>query len=347
MNSEKKLSILIADDEEGLRFSLASILEMEGYPVQTAGDGLEALELVKNNSFDIAFFDIRMPGMNGVEAFKKIKEVSSETIVVMMTAYAMNDLIREALKEGAFACISKPFEIEDVLNTVKEINSKKTGLIISRDRAIENLIENNLKSAGFIPVSKNDFKSCAAFIQRREPFFIFAVEPLRGDYQTIKEIASKMPGSSIVIITSDECGVFKEFKNIKCLKMPINKTILSELFSHSNKPFAAIIGSDPIWSNNLKLAVIAKGYESAYYAGAKSFFEEHNIEKCNFVICDASAIADIEGFCGKVKEKNPGIKIIFIFDFESSVSDSLKKLDISILRKPFDSQELLTIMEKS
>ena len=76
MSAEKNLNILIADDEEGLRFSLASILEIEGYRVKTAGDGLEALELVKSNSFDIAFFDIRMPGMNGVEVFKKIKEIS-------------------------------------------------------------------------------------------------------------------------------------------------------------------------------------------------------------------------------------------------------------------------------
>ncbi|MDR2426777.1 MAG: response regulator [Endomicrobium sp.] len=347
MNPGKKLNILIADDEEGLRFSLASILEIEGYPVQTACDGLEALELVKNNAFDIAFFDIRMPGMNGVEVFKKIKQISPEMIVVMMTAYAMNDTIREAIKEGAFACISKPFEIEDVLNTVKEINSKKSGLIISHNSGIEDLLDDNLKSAGFISVIKSDFKSAADFIKRRKPEIIFAVEPVQNDYEIIKKTAEKMPDSIVVIISLSECKELKMLKNIKYMSIPINKNILSELLLYSGKQQTVIISGDPLWSNNLKIAVVAKGYEAVYYAAVESFLKEHDIEKCNFIICDACEIHDIDVFYGKVKEKNGFAKIIFVFDFESSVVDSLKKLNISFLYKPFDSHELFDIMEKS
>lgn len=347
MNTEKQLNILIADDEEGLRFSLASILEIEGYSVQTAGDGLEALELVKNNAFDIAFFDIRMPGMNGVEAFKKIKEISPETIVVMMTAYAMNDLIKEAIKEGAFACISKPFEIEDVLSTVKEINSKKTGLIISQKNIdAEDLLISILKSSGFIAVSKPDFKSAEDFIKRREPELVFAIEPSSDDSAAIKDIAGKLGKSKVVVATSSECKEFEEINNIKCVRLPLNKSVLGEFFSNSDKKKAAIISSDTIWSNNLKIAVVAKGYDVTYYPSVENIFEGADMERYDFVICDAGEIADVDNFYAKVKEKNGKAKVIFIFDFESSVSENLKKLNISFLQKPFDSQDLLAAMEK-
>lgn len=347
MNSEKKLNILIADDEEGLRFSLASILEIEGYSVQTAGDGLEALELVKNNAFDIAFFDIRMPGMNGVEAFKQIKKISPETIVVMMTAYAMNDLIKEAIKEGAFACISKPFEIEDVLNTVKEINAKKTGLIISFDGDAKDFIETSLKSAGFIAANKENFKSAQDFINRREPDLIFVVEPQKEDMERIKETAKKLKNSVTVVITAAGCKGFEGIKNIKCIKSPLSKSILAEFFTNSGKPGAVIISGDTIWSNNLKIAIIAKGYDVAYYPTTETFFEGSEIEKCDFIICDAGEISDIDGFFSGIKEKNSKAKVIFIFDYESSVSESLKKMNISFLQKPFDTHELLAVMEKA
>ncbi|MDR3256124.1 MAG: response regulator [Endomicrobium sp.] len=121
---DKKLNILIADDEEAIRFPLASIFEMEGYNVKTAENGLEVLKLIENDDFDIAFFDIKMPEMDGVEVFKEIKKLNKKMTVVIMTADTMTELVKEAIQEGAFACISKPFEIEDVLNMIKEIAFK-------------------------------------------------------------------------------------------------------------------------------------------------------------------------------------------------------------------------------
>ncbi|MCL2485589.1 MAG: response regulator, partial [Endomicrobia bacterium] len=170
---EKKLNILIADDEEGLRFSLASILEIEGHNVLTAENGLQALDLVKNTDFDIAFLDIRMPEMNGVEVFKEIKKINTKTIVVMMTAYAMNDLIREAIKEGAFACISKPFEIEDILNTVKEINTKPSALIVSSDNETINFLVSNLRHSGVMSIIEENLEKALMFADRRKPSLIF------------------------------------------------------------------------------------------------------------------------------------------------------------------------------
>ena len=121
---DRKLKILIVDDEDGLRLSMAGIIEMDGHEVLDANNGYDAIELAKQHTFDIAFFDIKMPGINGVETFKQIKKISPKTVSVMMTAYAVQHLIQEALDEGAYACISKPFDMEKIMATIKDISSR-------------------------------------------------------------------------------------------------------------------------------------------------------------------------------------------------------------------------------
>lgn len=118
------LTILIADDEDGIRDSLAGILEMEGYRVVTARDGLDAVEKIKGNACAIAFLDIRMPGMNGISVFREIQKVSPSTVVVLTTAYAIDDHIRGALKDGAYACIEKPYEMETIIGLISDIQKR-------------------------------------------------------------------------------------------------------------------------------------------------------------------------------------------------------------------------------
>jgi two-component system response regulator AtoC len=114
------LNVLIADDEESIRYSLGSILKLQGYNITLVENGLKAVEAVKNGNFDVAFLDIRMPEMNGVEAFKEIKKVNKKISVVIMTAYALMNLIEEAEKE-AFLIIDKPFNIGKILEILKKI----------------------------------------------------------------------------------------------------------------------------------------------------------------------------------------------------------------------------------
>jgi len=119
------MKILIADDEEGLRLSMAGILELEGHCVVTAADGFEAIDKAKQETFDIIFLDIKMPGINGVETYKEIKKILPRAVAVMITAFAINDLIREALHEGAFACITKPFEMDTIFSIIRDIGNNQ------------------------------------------------------------------------------------------------------------------------------------------------------------------------------------------------------------------------------
>ncbi|PKN01483.1 MAG: hypothetical protein CVU77_05140 [Elusimicrobia bacterium HGW-Elusimicrobia-1] len=129
--------ILVVDDEENLALLLETILKAKGYEVETAYNGKEAVEKAKNTPFDLCLLDIRLPDINGVEVFLKLKEISPTMSVMMMTAYAVENLIEVALKEGAYTCIHKPFDIECLLMLIKEALESKKRIILIADSSKE------------------------------------------------------------------------------------------------------------------------------------------------------------------------------------------------------------------
>ena len=107
------------DDNSELCETLADILEMAGFDVKSAKGGEEGIKRVKERFFDIVLMDIKLPGMNGVGAYKAIKEISPKTRAIMMTAYAVKELIEEALNECAFTVLYKPFEMDKMLDLIE------------------------------------------------------------------------------------------------------------------------------------------------------------------------------------------------------------------------------------
>jgi DNA-binding NtrC family response regulator len=114
----KQHLLLVVDDDRGMRDTLLDIFEERGYRVGVAGDGVEALEAVRSEAHDLVLMDIAMPRMNGVEALKELKRIDGHTTVIMMTAYAMQDLIEEALREGVYEVVYKPLDVDEVLRLV-------------------------------------------------------------------------------------------------------------------------------------------------------------------------------------------------------------------------------------
>ena len=108
------------DDNTNLTKTMTFVLKRKGYFVTTAKNGLEAVNKVKEQFFKLIFMDIKMPHMNGVEAYKRIKKISPETTVMMMTAYAVEDLVEEAIQEGASGIIYKPLDLDNVISLVHE-----------------------------------------------------------------------------------------------------------------------------------------------------------------------------------------------------------------------------------
>jgi two-component system response regulator HydG len=127
---EQKASILIVDDNVSLCRTLSLVLGRQGYAVNTAKDGLEALDRVKENPFDMIFMDIKMPLMDGVETYRRIKKIRPEAVVMMMTAYAVEDLVQQALEEGAYGIVYKPLDIGKVVTVIEEAKETQEGVLV-------------------------------------------------------------------------------------------------------------------------------------------------------------------------------------------------------------------------
>jgi len=123
----KEHLLLVVDDDRGMRDTLLDILEDRGFLVSVAVDGIEALEAIKTERYDLMLMDIVMPRMNGVEVLKQLKEIDSGVIVIMMTAYALPDLVEGALLEGVYRVLFKPLDMDEVLSLIDEALSSGNG----------------------------------------------------------------------------------------------------------------------------------------------------------------------------------------------------------------------------
>jgi len=115
-----KASILIVDDEEGIRASLSAYLKLEGYEVATAESGPEAIAKLRDRKHNIVLLDINMPGMDGIETLRAIKTVDFSIQVIMMTAYSTFDKTMKSMEFGAADYLLKPFDdLSEILHLVR------------------------------------------------------------------------------------------------------------------------------------------------------------------------------------------------------------------------------------
>ena len=112
--------VLIVDDEENFRHMLSVILKKEGYDVEAASNGEEALQKISLSPFDQILCDIRMPKMDGLEFLTEVKKRAVDSTVIMMSAYGTVDIAIEAIKSGAYDYISKPFKPDEIILTLKK-----------------------------------------------------------------------------------------------------------------------------------------------------------------------------------------------------------------------------------
>ncbi|MCE4563014.1 sigma-54-dependent Fis family transcriptional regulator [Maribellus sp. CM-23] len=113
------ISILIVDDEESVRDSLYNWFIEDGYEVDCAANAKEALAKIESEKFDIILADIKMPGMDGLEMHRRIKAFDSSAIIIVMTAFASVETAVQALKDGAFDYITKPFDPDDLTHLIR------------------------------------------------------------------------------------------------------------------------------------------------------------------------------------------------------------------------------------
>ena len=113
--------ILVVDDEPGVRSLFHDALSRFGYEVTVAANGEQAISLAETQDFGIAFLDIKMAGLNGVETLRALKKINPQLEAVMITGYAGEELVSESLSLGAFVCLPKPFGVNQIIETVRAL----------------------------------------------------------------------------------------------------------------------------------------------------------------------------------------------------------------------------------
>ena len=218
------VNILVVDDEFSVRDSLCNWFKIEGYRVDTAGNGMEALKKLQEDVWDIVLVDIKMPGMDGMELQRQIKKIDNTMIVIIITAYATVDTAVEAMKEGAYDYLSKPIDPDKLSILVRNaVNQRR--LVAENLQLREKVVELSLQDeiVGESPQVKKILEMIDTVAQTD------ATVMIRGESGTGKElVAQAIHGKSnrrYFPIISINCGAFPE------------GLLESELFGHEKGAF--------------------------------------------------------------------------------------------------------------
>ena len=220
--------ILVVDDELSMREFLQILLEKEGYQVELASGGKEAIELLKKKVFDLVISDVRMPQVSGIDVLRFVKENSPDTFVIMITAFASMEHAIEAIKLGAYHYITKPFKVDEIRhvvnNTIERRELKEENLLLRRQLRTRFSL-NSLIGGSTQMMEVYDL------IKRVSPTKTNVL--IMGESGTGKELAAKA-------IHFNSPRKDKPFVTINCGAIPEN-LIESELFGHKKGSFTGAI----------------------------------------------------------------------------------------------------------
>jgi len=199
-----KTNILVVDDLRSIRLTLGGILEDKGHNVVTVEDGYQAIEAVKKNHFDAIFMDIKMPGINGVQTYREVKKIDPRAAVIMMTAYSVEDLVKEALEEGAYTIVYKPFDIDKIISLIDELLCEKTLILVVDDQfGDRETLKTILEDKGYRVATAADGAEAVRMVEESHYDIIFLDIKLPGmdGIETFEQVKEIDPRAVVIMMT--------------------------------------------------------------------------------------------------------------------------------------------------
>ncbi len=219
-----KLRLLIVEDEKEQREMLSGFLHKEGYQVFSAESGPQALKLCEDKSFELALIDLKMPGMDGLELLTKLKKLSPDTQVIVMTAYGTIETAVAAMKEGAFHYVNKPIDLQELLINLKK--AAETHTLLAENRYLKEQLAERFRETTIIGQSKpiQEVLSTIARVAKLDTTVLILGESGTGKELVARAIHSLSPRSQ------------KKFVAFSCSAIP-ESLLESELFGYERGAF--------------------------------------------------------------------------------------------------------------
>ncbi|MCR4859273.1 MAG: sigma-54 dependent transcriptional regulator [Bacteroidales bacterium] len=218
------MKVLIVDDERAIRNSLGEILGDEGYEVETAEDGVTALQKVEKEKFDVIFCDIKMPGMDGVEVLGKLMEMGIDSAVVMISGHADIETAVDCIKKGAFDFVQKPLDLNRILITIKNATDKVS--LTTQNKALKKKVYGADMVGESAPMQH--IREMIAKVAPTEARVLII-----GDNGTGKELVARN-------LHQQSARSAMPFVEVNCAAIP-GELIESELFGHEKGSFTSAI----------------------------------------------------------------------------------------------------------
>ena len=216
--------ILVVDDELSMRELLEVMLSKEGYQVSCADTGRNAISLIEKTDFDLLLCDIRLGDMTGIEVLKALRNQNKDTVVIMISAYATTEAAVEAMNEGAYDFVPKPFDNEELKQTIN--NALKIKTLDHEKKILDDELKRTLyfgKIVGKSPAMRNIYKLIQQVAKTKTNILI------TGESGTGKELIAKA-------IHEESARKDKPFVVVNCGGIP--ETLMeSELFGHKKGAF--------------------------------------------------------------------------------------------------------------
>ncbi len=358
---QDQVNILIVDDEPGIRTTLAAILDEEGYNVVVAEDGYKGIEAAKKTKFKIAFVDLKMPGINGVETFKKIKKISPNTIIFFMTAFFAEDLLKEAVKLGAQAILYKPLDIDLILKVIKEDLTKTNILVVDDEFATRETLKGVLEDRGYKVTVAEDGHAAIEMAKKThfDIMFIDVVMPGIDGLQTLEEIKKVDPKTKVIIMTCHDIENLIE-KAISrgastCIPKPIDDMdellqLLRTVKEGLVRTNILVVDDEFSIRETLKGVLEDRGYKVATAEDGHAAIEMAKKTHFDIMFIDV-VMPGIDGFdtLEEVKKVDPKTKLVMMtgHDIEDFVEKAISRGAFAYMSKPVDMVELLQLIIKA
>jgi len=195
--------ILVVDDEVDTCANLSDILSELGYQVDVAYDGPSALELVQKTAYDVALLDLKMPGMDGLELYRRIKELRAGTVAIVVTAYASSHTAQEALSAGAWRILPKPVDFPRLMKLVDEAVEQPLVMVVDDDKDLCDSLWDLFRERGYRVCVAHDSAQAQEQLQRTT-FQVVLIDmklPEGDGKQVFRMVREANPQARTVLIT--------------------------------------------------------------------------------------------------------------------------------------------------